>query len=193
VRRLCVFCGSSPGRASAYDAAARRLGARLAASGVTLVYGGGGFGLMGTLADAVLAGGGQVIGVIPRALVARELAHRGVADMRVVADMHSRKALMAELSDAIMALPGGFGTFDELIEAITWAQLGFHSRPIGLANVEGYFDPFVRMLDHAVAHGFADAAGRALVDVASDPEGLLALLEERLKQPGRIEPSLSGV
>lgn len=180
--RLCVFCGSSVGGSALYADAARRLGARLAERRVTLVYGGGGLGLMGVLADAVLAGGGSVIGVIPRALEARELAHPSVADMRVVPDMHSRKALMADLSDAVMALPGGFGTFDELLEVLTWAQLGFHSKPIGLANVGGYFDRFMRVLDHAVAEGFAQEAARGLVDVDGDPARLLDRLSQRLER-----------
>jgi uncharacterized protein (TIGR00730 family) len=182
VLRLCVFCGSSVGGSAAYAEAARCLGTHLAGRGVTLVYGGGGVGLMGTLADAVLAGGGLVIGVIPRALEARELAHPDVQDMRIVPDMHSRKALMAELSDAVMALPGGFGTFDELLEVLTWAQLGFHSKPIGLANVAGYFDSFIRMLDHAVAEGFAPGAARGLVDVDDDPARLLGRLSKRLER-----------
>jgi len=168
------------GGSVAYAEAARRLGTCLADRRVTLVYGGGGLGLMGALADAVLAGGGQVIGVIPRALEARELAHPHIQDMRVVPDMHSRKALMADLSDAVMALPGGFGTFDELLEVLTWAQLGFHSKPIGLANVGGYFDPLIRTLDHAVAEGFARDAARGLVEVDDDPARLLDRLGQRL-------------
>jgi uncharacterized protein (TIGR00730 family) len=176
VRRLCVFCGSSSGRSPAHAEAARQLGARLAAEGIGLVYGGGASGMMGVLADAVLSRGGQVTGVIPVTLSERELAHPRVADMRVVPDMHSRKALMAELAEAIMALPGGFGTFDELLETLTWAQLGLHQRRIGLANVEDYFGPFLRMIDHAVVEGFVTPADRRLIVTHPDPVVLLRAL-----------------
>jgi uncharacterized protein (TIGR00730 family) len=176
MKRLCVFCGSKAGRRPLYRDAAQRLGALLAARRIGLVFGGGHIGLMGVLADAVLAGGGAVIGVIPRALVAKELAHPGVPDMRIVESMHSRKALMAELSDAFAALPGGYGTADELCEMLTWAQLGIHAKPIGLLNTAAFFDPLLAWLDHTVAEGFLKEKHRQLLHVADDPEQLLTNL-----------------
>jgi uncharacterized protein (TIGR00730 family) len=173
VRHLCVFCGASRGRSPAHAEAAGRLGVRLAARGVGLVYGGGAVGMMGVVADAALAAGGEVIGVIPAAMVERDLAHPRVVDMRVVPDMHSRKALMTELADAIMALPGGLGTFDELLEALSWSQLGLRRKPIGLANVEGYFTPLVELVEHAVGEGFARADDRRLIVIHPDPVALL--------------------
>jgi uncharacterized protein (TIGR00730 family) len=173
VERLCVFCGSSRGRDPRHAAAAAALGGRLAARGIGLVFGGGSVGLMGVVADAVLAHGGTVTGVIPRGLAARELAHGGVADMRVVPTMHARKALMAELADAFVALPGGIGTFEELLEVTTWGQLGIHAKPIGVLNVAGYYDPLVSLLEHAVAEGFLPQASRSLVIVDDDVERLL--------------------
>jgi len=141
-----------------------------------VVFGGGSIGLMGVVADAALAAGGEVIGVIPHALAARELAHREVADMRVVPDMHARKALMAELSDGFIALPGGLGTFEELFEIATWSQLGIHRKPLGVLNVAGYYDPLVALLDHAVREGFVSIGNRDLVAVAETPEPLLEKL-----------------
>jgi uncharacterized protein (TIGR00730 family) len=176
VPRLCVFCGSASGRSSVHRAAARALGRALATRGIGLVYGGGGVGLMGELANATLAAGGAVVGVIPAALAERELAHPDVPDMRIVPDMHSRKALMADLSDAILALPGGFGTFDELLETLTWAQLGLHSKPVGLANVGGYFDPFLAMVSHAVEEGFVAPHDQKLLVADPDPVALLSIL-----------------
>jgi uncharacterized protein (TIGR00730 family) len=173
VRRLCVFCGSSPGRDPRHAEAAAALGRRLAARGIGLVFGGGSVGLMGIVADAALAGGGEVTGVIPRGLAARELAHRGVADMRVVPTMHARKALMAELSDGFVALPGGIGTFEELLEVTTWGQLGIHRKPIGVLNVAGYYDPLVALLEHAVAEGFLPGPSRGLVIFDDAVEGIL--------------------
>jgi uncharacterized protein (TIGR00730 family) len=173
VRRICVFCGSSRGRDPRHAQAAAALGARLARRGIGLVFGGGSVGLMGVLADAVLTAGGAVTGVIPRGLAARELAHRGVVDMRVVPTMHARKALMAELSDAFVALPGGIGTFEELLETATWGQLGIHRKPIGVLNVAGYYEPLVALLEHAVAEGFLSEAGRGLVIADDDAERLL--------------------
>jgi len=173
VKRVCVFCGSSPGRDPRYRDAARRLARALVARGLGLVFGGGSVGLMGVLADAVLEAGGEATGVIPHGLAAREVAHRGLRDLRVVPSMHARKSLMAELSDAFLALPGGFGTFEELFEVITWAQLGIHRKPIGLLNVGGYYDGLIGFLDHAVAEGFVSAENRGLVQVADTPEGLL--------------------
>lgn len=173
MRRVCVFCGSAVGSRADYADAARLLGRELAARGLTLVFGGGHIGLMGVIADAVLAAGGQAVGVIPQALVDRELAHRGVTDMRVVRTMHERKALMADLTDAFVALPGGFGTADEFFEILTWSQLGLHSKPAGLLNTGGYFDPLLSWLDHAVAEGFLHAEHRALLLEAREPHELL--------------------
>ncbi|HLY39456.1 MAG TPA: TIGR00730 family Rossman fold protein, partial [Candidatus Binatia bacterium] len=154
MRRVCVFCGSNVGGRDVYAATARALGAALARAGIGLVYGGGSVGLMGLLADAVLAGGGEVIGVIPRALATREIAHHGLADLRIVESMHERKALMTELADAFVALPGGFGTLEELLEVVTWAQLGLHAKPIAVLNVAGYFDGLIALFEHAIAERF---------------------------------------
>ena len=173
MKRVCVFCGSSPGRDPRYSDSASRLAHALVARGLGLVFGGGSVGLMGVLADAVLGAAGEAIGVIPHGLAAREVAHRGLRDLRVVPSMHARKSLMAELSDAFLALPGGFGTFEELFEVITWAQLGIHRKPIGLLNVAGYYDGLIGFLDHAVAEGFVSAGNRGLVQVADTPEALL--------------------
>jgi uncharacterized protein (TIGR00730 family) len=177
VKRLCVFCGSSPGNDPIYLDAARRFGALLAERGLGLVYGGGDIGLMGALADAVLAGGGEVIGVIPRALVKREVAHFGLSDLRIVGSMHDRKALMADLADAFVALPGGLGTLEELCEILTWAQLGIHDKPCGLLDVRGYFAPFLAFLDHVVDTGFMSRDSRALLVVADAPERLLDAIQ----------------
>jgi uncharacterized protein (TIGR00730 family) len=177
--RLCVFCGSSGGGPAVYAGTARALGAALAAGGVGLVYGGGHVGLMGVLADAVLAAGGTAVGVIPQGLVDRELAHTGLTELHVVATMHERKALMAELSDAFAALPGGCGTADELFEILTWAQLGLHAKPVGLLNVAGFFDPLLAWLDRAVRDGFVRAEHRRLLHVSADVAGLLQLLGSR--------------
>jgi len=186
VNSVCVYCGSSPGARPVYADAARRLGGLLGERGLRLVYGGGNIGLMGVLADAALAAGAQVTGVIPEALVAWERAHRGVPDMRVVGTMHERKALMAELADAFVALPGGVGTLDELFETLTWAQLGLHSKPVGLLDVDRYFDPLVALLDHAVVEGFVEAGQRQLLVVDEDAGGLLdALAAFRAPKPRR--------
>jgi uncharacterized protein (TIGR00730 family) len=185
VRRLCVFCGSSRGSDPRYAQGAAELGRLLVSRGVGLVYGGGSVGLMGVVADAVLAAGGEVVGVIPDALAARELAHRQVVDMRVVPSMHARKALMADLSDGFVALPGGLGTLEELLEIATWGQLGIHRKPLGVLNIAGYFDPLVALLDHAVQEGFVSAESRALVRVAEAPEALLEDLLFHRPPPGR--------
>src|SRR5271166_5111645 len=163
MRRLCVFCGSSEGDRPVYVDSARLLGELLAAQRLGLVYGGGHIGLMGILADAVLAAGGEVIGVIPQALVDRELAHSCLSEMHVVASMHERKARMADLSDGFLALPGAYGTADELFEILTWAQLGLHARPIGLLDVDGFFDPLLAWLDRAVREGFLREDHRQLL------------------------------
>ena len=172
-RRICVFCGSSPGARAEYADAARTVGRSLARRGIGLVYGGGSVGLMGIVADAALESGGEVIGVIPKALATRELAHWGLSDLRVVGSMHERKALMADLSDAFVALPGGLGTFEEFCEVVTWAQLGLHAKPCGLLNVNGYYDSLLRFFDTAVERRLLGTSTRELALVASDVNGLL--------------------
>lgn len=172
-RRLCVFCGSNKGTREIYVQAAQHLGLELARRGVELVYGGGNVGLMGVLADTVLAAGGRVIGVIPEQLMARELGHTGIQDLRIVKTMHERKALMAELADGFIALPGGIGTYEEFFEVLTWAQLGIHDKPCALLNVDGFYNPVLRLLDHAVEEGFIPAPHRGLVRVEAVPALLL--------------------
>ena len=176
MRRLCVFCGSSVGNQSAYAEAAQAMGALLAARGIGLVYGGGHVGLMGVLADAVMASGGEVIGVIPQTLADREIAHSGITELRVVDSMHSRKAMMAELSDAFIAMPGGVGTFEEFFEVVTWTQLGLHRKPCGLLNVNAFYTPLAAFIDQAVSEGFIRPVHRAGIVVDSDPERLLDTL-----------------
>lgn len=173
LRRVCVFCGSSSGADPAFASAAARFGALLASRGIGLVYGGGSVGLMGVLADAALRAGGHVIGVIPSALALKEVAHDGLPDLRIVATMHERKALMADLADAFVALPGGLGTLDELFETLTWAQLGIHRRPCGLLDVGGYYQPLLAFLDRAVDMRFLRREHRDLLLVDEDPERLL--------------------
>ena len=175
--RVCVYCGSSTGFDPVYRRAAAELGAALAGAGHSLVYGGGHVGLMGTIADGVLAAGGQVVGVIPAALVARELAHGGLTELVVTASMHERKAIMAERADAFVALPGGYGTFDELFETLTWLQLGIHAKPVILHDVDGFFEPLLAMADRAVAAGFLQPAHRrAAVRATTAAEVLAALV-----------------
>jgi len=183
MRRVCVFCGSSPGASPVYAAAARALGERLVARGAALVYGGGNVGLMGVLADAVLARGGEAIGVIPESLVAWEVAHRGLTELRIVDGMHSRKAMMADLADAFVALPGGLGTFEELLEICTWAQLGLHQKPIGVLDVEDFYRPLLDLLDHAVAQRFLRPEHRAMIAVAADPDALFEAMQHRPALP----------
>jgi uncharacterized protein (TIGR00730 family) len=173
LKNLCVFAGSSPGARPEYLAAARELGRALAKRRIGVVYGGGCVGLMGALADAVLAADGDITGVIPESLVAREVAHHGLSTLHVVTSMHERKALMADLSDGFVALPGGWGTLEEFFEVLTWAQLGLHTKPCGLLNVGGYFDGLLAFLDHAVAERFVRAENGALVMVATSVDGLL--------------------
>jgi uncharacterized protein (TIGR00730 family) len=173
MKRVCVFCGASAGRNGRYAEVARSVGRTLARRGIGLVYGGGGVGLMGVLADAALEAGGEVVGVIPRALQLRELAHPRLTELRVVRSMHERKALMAELSEGFVALPGGMGTLEELFEVLTWAQLGLHERPCGLLDVDGYFRPLIAFLDHAAAEGFVRPEHRRILHVAEDPDALL--------------------
>jgi uncharacterized protein (TIGR00730 family) len=180
MRRICVFCGSSVGARHSYVEAARAVGTLLASRTIGLVYGGGNVGLMGEVADAALAAGGEAIGVIPDALVARELAHSGLTDLRVVSSMHERKALMADLSQAFLALPGGFGTFEEFCEVVTWTQLGLHAKPCGLLNVDGYYDPLLELFDAGVRERFIRPENRAIVMSETDPERLIdALLVSR--------------
>jgi hypothetical protein len=174
IARVCVFCGSSPGASPAFGELAARLGRELAAQRLGLVYGGASVGLMGRMADAALAAGGEVIGVIPQSLVDMEVAHADLADLRVVKTMHERKALMADLADAFIALPGGMGTLDELFEVLTWAQLGLHTKPIGLLDLHGYFQPLLGFLDGAVRARFLQPVHRAMLLVDDDPRRLLA-------------------
>lgn len=174
--RICVFCGSSPGRSPVYAEAAATLGELLADRGIGLVYGGATVGTMGVIADATLSAGGEAYGVIPQQLVDREIAHRGLTELYEVADMHQRKAKMAELADAFIALPGGAGTLEELFEVWTWAQLGLHSKPIGLLDVAGYYDRMRPMLDHMVAEGFLKPEYRDALQIDADPETLLKRL-----------------
>jgi len=174
--RVCVFCGSSMGARPAYAEAARSLGRLLAERGVGLVYGGASVGLMGVIADAALAAGGEVIGVIPRSLVDREIAHAGLSELRVVTTMHERKAAMAELSEAFVALPGGLGTLEELFEVWTWGHLGIHAKPLGVLDVARFYEPLTAFLDHAVDQGFIRAANRAMLIRDTDPERLLDAL-----------------
>lgn len=173
MRRVCVFCGSSSGTHPEYLEAARAVGETLARRGLTLVYGGGNVGLMGEVADAALAAGGQVIGVIPEALVRWEVAHEGLTELRVVPSMHARKAEMADLADAFLTLPGGYGTLEEFCEVLTWSQLTLHQKPCGLLNVRRYYTHFLQLIDHAVAEGFVRPAHRELVVVGEEPEELL--------------------
>ena len=180
--RLCLFCASSHGARPVYTEAARATARAAVARGYGVVYGGGNVGLMGEVADAALAAGGEVIGVIPEALVARELAHGGLTQLHVVGSMHERKALMAELSDGFLALPGGYGTLEEFCEVLTWSQLGLHAKPCGLLNVEGFWDGFLRQLDHAAAERLVTPEHRALVLEDTDPARLLERME-RFRAP----------
>ncbi|MEA2363897.1 MAG: hypothetical protein QOD71_3042 [Thermoleophilaceae bacterium] len=178
MQRVCVFCGSSPGAHPAYAEATAELGRLLVGDGIGLVYGGGAVGLMGVLADSVLAAGGEATGVIPQALMDREIGHRGLTELRVVGSMHERKALMADLSDAFIALPGGLGTLEELFEVYTWAQLGLHRKPCGLLDVERYYAGIVDFLEHAVRERFVREEHRAILMVERDPRRLIDRLRE---------------
>ena len=177
LRSLCVYCGSNFGADPAFADATRALASLLARRGLRVVYGGGKVGLMGVLADTALAAGGEVVGVMPQHLIDREIGHTGITDLRVVGSMHERKALMAELSDGFVALPGGIGTLEELIEVYTWGQLGLHRKPLGLLNVAGYYDALAEFLDHAVRCEFLRPQHRAMLAVESDPSPLLGRLE----------------
>ena len=173
MKNLCVFCGSSSGTNPAYEKGARQLGQALVAADVRLVYGGASVGLMGALADSVLEAGGEAVGVIPEGLVHKEISHPGLTELHVVGSMHERKALMAELSEGFIALPGGTGTMEEFFEVFTWAQLGEHGKPCGLLDIEGYFDPLVAFLDHMVEQGFLKDYHRAIILHDTDPASLL--------------------
>ena len=183
--RICVFCGSNAGARPAYQQAAQTVGRLLCRRGIELVYGGGHVGLMGVLADACLSEGGRVIGVIPQALADKEVAHRGLTELRVVGSMHERKAVMAELSDAFLALPGGYGTWDELFEALTWSQLGIQNKACGVLNVNGYYDSMIAMVNRAVAEGFIRGPNRELL--LSDTD--LSRLHDRLNHASEAMPA----
>jgi uncharacterized protein (TIGR00730 family) len=174
MKRVCVYCGSNPGRLPEYIAAGAQLGELLAASGIGLVYGGASVGVMGAVANAALAGGAEVIGVIPKALATREVAHPNLSTLHVVGSMHERKAKMAELSDGFIALPGGWGTIEEIFEALTWGQLGLHRKPCGLLNVAGYYDHLHAFLEHAIDQAFVKPEYKPMMIVEADPERLLA-------------------
>jgi uncharacterized protein (TIGR00730 family) len=196
LRSICVFCGANSGTDPRYAAAAAAVGERLANRSIQLVYGGGRLGLMGAVADAALAAGGRVVGVIPRGLVDRELAHARVSELRIVDTLHERKAVMAELSDAFVALPGGLGTLEELAEVLSWAQLDLHAKPIGLLDVGGYFASLEAFLDHAVTEGFLAERHRRLLLVDDDLDRLLARFASwqppsgRFERPRDVEPPL---
>ena len=188
MKRICVFCGSNIGRNPSYRAEAEKLGRLLARRDIELVYGGGNIGLMGAVADACLAANGTVVGVIPQALVGKEVAgcvvdHRALTRIEVVDSMHTRKARMAELAEGFIALPGGFGTFEEFCEILTWGQLGFHAKPMGLLNVNGFYDPLLAMFDRAVADGFLRLQNRAMALADRDIEGLLAAMAAYRAEP----------
>ncbi len=185
LKRVCVFTGSSSGARPEYMAAAKELGNVLVERQIGLVYGGARVGLMGTLADSVLAAGGQVTGVIPEALAAKEIAHTGLSELHVVASMHARKALMANLANGFIALPGGWGTLEELLEVLTWAQLGLHQKPCGLLNVLGFFDGLLSFIEHGIDEGFVRRENRSMILVSSSPGTLLDQFEEYV--PRRVE------
>ena len=182
-KSVCVFCGSSPGARPVYLQAARAMGALLAERDLVLVYGGGRVGLMGALADAALAAGGSVTGIIPQSLALKEVAHQTLTDLRIVDTMHQRKAQMSELADCFLALPGGFGTLEELFEVVTWAQIGIHDKPCGILNVDGYFDPLLEFMDQAVAMRFIRPEHRALVLVDTEGAALLDRMQAYRSQP----------
>jgi hypothetical protein len=173
IKTICVFCGSSAGKNKLYGLKTERLGRFFLKNGYRLVYGGANVGLMSILADTMLSGGGEVIGVMPKSLVEREVAHNHLTQMHIVGDMQERKALMADLSDAFIALPGAYGTFDELFEMLTWNQLGIITKPVGLLNIDGFFDPLIRMLDHAVDEQFLRMEHRAILQIEDDEEKLI--------------------
>ncbi|GAA0772907.1 TIGR00730 family Rossman fold protein [Roseibium denhamense] len=173
MKSVCVFCGSSFGTKPHYEAAARETGARIASAGYRLVYGGANVGLMGAVADSALAAGGEVIGVLPKALEEKEIAHTGLTELHLVGSMHERKAMMADLSDAFIALPGGVGTLEEIFEIWTWGQLGYHQKPCGFLNITGYYDQLIAFLDTQTSEGFTKPEMRAMAQIAGTPEELL--------------------
>lgn len=177
MKSVCVYCGSNEGRRTVYAEAARGLGRALVERGLDLVYGGASVGIMGVIADTVLGLGGRVTGVMPESIVRKEVAHRGLTELRVTSSMHERKMTMAGLSDAFVALPGGIGTLEEVFEVWTWAQLGLHARPCGVLNVAGYYDGLVAFLDHTVAEGFVKDANRSMLIVSEEPADLLDRFE----------------
>lgn len=178
MKRICVYCGSSPGKSEAYRTAAHQLGQELVQAGIGLVYGGGSVGLMGVIANEVMDHGGEVIGVIPKDLDFREVSNRALTDLRLVANMHERKALMAELSDGFIAMPGGYGTLDEMFEILTWSQLGLHEKPFGLFNVNNFYQPLLTFLDHVVEEQFIEPAFRGLILSSDDPKLLLEQMHQ---------------
>ncbi len=181
-RRVCVFCGSSNGANAVYRDEARALGRLLAEAGMGIIYGGAHVGLMGALADAALAAGGEVIGVIPHGLEMRELAHQGLTELHVVVSMHARKALMAERTDAFIAMPGGMGTLDEFFEIVTWAQLGIHAKPCILVNTQGYYDALLQFLNTALAEGFVNARNRALILTVADATEAVSAIRNAISE-----------
>ncbi len=177
MKAVCVYCGSSPGVNPVYREAAEAFGRALVQANLALVYGGGKVGLMGVIADAVMAGGGRAIGVIPELLVDKEVGHDGLSELHVVPDMHHRKKMMADLSDAFVALPGGVGTLEELFEVYTWAQLGYHHKPVAVLNIDGFYDPLFALLQHTVSEGFMQPKYYDLLQIDADPTALIARLE----------------
>jgi len=189
MKNICIYCGSSTGAAPEYAQIARRMGHILADRGLGVVYGGGRVGLMGIVADAALERGGRVIGVIPEGLATEEVAHNGLTELHVVADMHQRKALMARRADAFLTMPGGIGTFEEFFETLSWATLKLHHKPLGILNTAGYFDPMLAMLDHAVAEGFLKPRHLGLLVTSDDPDALIEAMLERMPADGE-EPRI---
>ncbi len=184
MKAVCVYCGSSHGAKPAYNAAAQAFGRALVQANLALVYGGGKVGLMGVIADTVMAEGGRAIGVIPELLVDKEVGHNGLTELHVVPDMHHRKKMMADLSDGFVALPGGAGTLEELFEVYTWAQLGYHHKPVGILNIDGFYDPLVTMLEHTVSEGFMRQTYLDLLQIDNDPATLIGKLQ-RYHAPAR--------
>lgn len=184
MKRICVYCGSNSGKRAGYRAAAEALGGEMVRRGIGLVYGGGRLGLMGRIADSVADGGGEVIGVIPRLLYEKEAAHEGLSELKVVGDMHERKALMAELSDGFVALPGGLGTFEELFESLAWAKLGLHRKPCAVLNTSGYYDALADLLAHTVAEGFLGQASRDALIMDDHPGRLLQRMAQAAAAQG---------
>ncbi len=176
MKRICVYCGSNPGKSAEFPESARTLAGELVQRDIGLVYGGASIGIMGEIADTVLARGGEVIGVIPQALVDKEVSHAGLTELRIVNSMHERKEIMADLAQGFIALPGGLGTIEEIFEVLTWAQLGFHQKPCALLNVKGYYNQLTQFLDHAVAQGFVTETHRKMLLVEEDPQSLLEVM-----------------